>query len=222
MQGGTIDGAQAKRGLDLVLSLLLVVVCAPLLAIVALAIRIDSAGPVIFRQTRVGARRRPDGSWVSVEFEVLKFRSMRPGVDESRHREYISAFVNGSIEQTEGQNRRFKLTDDDRITRVGRVIRRLSLDELPQLFNVVRGEMSLVGPRPVPVYEVEGYSSHHRERFNALPGITGLWQVRGRGRVTFEEMVQMDIEYVRERDMWLDVRLLVATIPAALTGRGAG
>lgn len=222
MSGGTSDGAQAKRRLDLVLSFLLIVGCAPLMAVIALAIWIDSPGPVIFRQTRVGARQRPDGSWIPVEFEVVKFRSMHPGVDESRHREYIAAFVNGSIEQSDGANRRFKLSDDDRITRVGRFIRRFSLDELPQLFNVLSGEMSLVGPRPVPVYEVEGYANHHRERFNALPGITGLWQVHGRGRVTFEEMVQMDIKYVRERDMWLDIRLLLATIPAAVIGRGAG
>lgn len=193
------------------------------MAALAVAIRVDSPGPALFRQTRMGARQLPDGSWEPRHFELLKFRSMFHGADESRHREYIEAFVTGAAKEVESRTgSTFKLNEDDRVTRVGRFIRRTSLDELPQILNVLRGEMSLVGPRPVPLYEVEGYAGHHMERFEATPGITGIWQVHGRGRVTFEEMIEMDVRYVRTHDLWLDIKLLLATIPAALSGRGAG
>ena len=202
---------------------LIAVAAAPLMAVIAAAIRWDTPGPALFRQIRMGARPRVDGSWNPAEFEVLKFRSMHHGADESRHREYIEAFVNGEAHEVESATgSTFKLNEDDRVTRVGRFIRRTSLDELPQIFNVLRGDMSLVGPRPVPLYEVEGYADHHMERFGCRPGITGIWQVYGRGRVTFEEMIEMDVRYVRTRNMWLDIKLLLATIPAALSGRGAG
>lgn len=202
---------------------LMVAVGAPLMAAIAVAIRLDTPGPALFRQVRMGARQRSDGSWQPTEFEVLKFRSMYHGADESRHREYVEAFVNGAAREVESPNgSTFKLNGDDRVTRVGRFIRRSSLDELPQIFNVLRGDMSLVGPRPVPLYEVAGYAEHHMERFDALPGITGIWQVYGRGRVTFEEMIAMDVRYVRTQNLWLDIKLLIATIPAALSGRGAG
>ena len=198
-------------------------VAAPFMAAIAVAIRLDTSGPALFRQVRMGSRQHSDGSWQPTTFEVLKFRSMHNGVDESRHREYIDAFVNGVAQEVESSHgSTFKLNEDDRVTRVGRFIRHTSLDELPQIFNVLRGEMSLVGPRPVPLYEVEGYDDHHMERFEALPGITGIWQVHGRGRVTFEEMIAMDVRYVRTRNLWLDIKLLLATIPAALSGRGAG
>ena len=202
---------------------LIAVVAAPLMAVIAVAIRLDTPGPALFRQIRMGARQSSDGSWKPAEFEVFKFRSMHHGADESRHREYIEAFVNGEAHEVESPSgSTFKLNGDDRVTRVGRFIRRTSLDELPQIFNVLRGEMSLVGPRPVPLYEVEGYADHHMERFGCPPGITGTWQVYGRGRVTFEEMIEMDVRYVRTRNLWLDIKLLLATIPAALSGRGAG
>ena len=115
-----------------------------------------------------------------------------------------------------------RLIDDPRVTRIGRILRRTSLDELPQLFNVIRGEMSLVGPRPVPLYEVAAYQPWQRERLAALPGITGLWQVRGRCELSFEDMVRLDVEYIRNQSIWLDFKILSLTIPAVLSGRGAG
>ena len=216
------ERAVGKRVFDLIAGSVLLVACSPLMALIAIAIRLDSPGPALFKQRRVGGRPAPDGGWDAGTFEIFKFRSMFHGADEARHRDYIAAFVNGAIDESEAEHGQFKLADDDRVTRVGHIIRRTSFDELPQLLNVVRGDMSLVGPRPVPVYEVEGYEDRHLERFGAPSGMTGLWQVRGRGRVTFEEMIDMDIEYVRGRNLWLDIRLLVATIPAALSGRGAG
>ncbi len=210
-----------KRTLDVVGSTVLLVLLSPLLAIISLAIKLDSRGPVLFRQQRVGARRRADGAgWDTKPFRIYKFRSMFHEADESRHEEYIKGFVNGSVEASEDRTK-YKLNGDDRITRVGKVIRRASIDELPQLLNVLRGEMSLVGPRPVPEYEVEEYLPWHMERLDALPGMTGLWQVYGRGRVTFEEMVRMDIDYVRSQSILLDLKLLLLTIPAVLRGSGA-
>jgi lipopolysaccharide/colanic/teichoic acid biosynthesis glycosyltransferase len=141
--------------------------------------------------------------------------------DSSLHEAFCKAFVEGRIESLDGDESAFKLARDPRVTRVGRLLRKTSLDELPQLVNVLKGEMSLVGPRPVPTYEVAGYQTWHCERLAALPGITGLWQIKGRGRVTFEEMIRMDIDYVRNRSLWLDIKILVFTIPAVLSGRGA-
>lgn len=199
----------------------LLVALSPVFAITAVAIRAESRGPVFFRQTRVGSRRLQTDSgrvWESGVFDVFKFRSMYHGTDEGPHREHIRRYVEGSLA---GGEEGYKMTDDPRITRVGRVIRRLSVDELPQLINVVIGDMNLVGPRPVPVYEVEAYEPEHFERLHAKPGMTGYWQVYGRARVDFEEMIQMDIWYARNRSFLLDLKLLVATIPAVLGMRGA-
>ena len=213
----------AKRTLDVTLTLAALVVLAPLLVVIALAIGLDSPGPVVFVQERVGARRRTkDGRtvWEVRNFSVYKFRSMFHNVDQSAHQAYVKAWIDGQAE-TGADGATFKLTRDPRITRVGRILRKTSLDELPQLFNVLKGDMSLVGPRPVPTYEVAEYQAWHRERLAALPGITGLWQVKGRCQVTFDEMIRMDIDYVRRRSLWLDVKLLFLTIPAVLSGRGA-
>jgi lipopolysaccharide/colanic/teichoic acid biosynthesis glycosyltransferase len=212
-----------KRCLDLAIAAALLVLLSPLLLLIALAIKLDSRGPILFTQQRVGARRRVEPgrtSWEVRDFLIYKFRSMADGADQAVHRAYIKAFVDGQV--ADGADAHFKLTNDRRVTRVGRVLRRTSLDELPQLVNVLKGDMSLVGPRPVPTYEVADYQEWHRERLAALPGITGLWQVKGRCRVSFEGMVQMDIEYVRGRSLWLDMRLLLLTVPAVLSGRGAG
>jgi lipopolysaccharide/colanic/teichoic acid biosynthesis glycosyltransferase len=141
-------------------------------------------------------------------------------VDEASHRRYIKEFVNGDATEND-DGPKFKIVSDPRVTRVGRLIRRTSVDELPQLFNVLKGEMSLVGPRPVPTYEVDDHSQWHFERFNSLPGITGYWQVYGRGSVPFEEMMRMDIFYVRNRSMLLDLKLLALTLPAVILGKGA-
>ncbi len=213
-----------KRLIDLVLATLLLILLLPLMLLIAILIKLDTPGPVLFVQERVGARRRSEGgrtTWKVEDFCVYKFRSMVADADQSVHQAHIKAFVEGRIEASDTDNSRFKLKGDPRVTRVGHILRKTSLDELPQLFNVIKGEMSLVGPRPVPTYEVAGYQARHHERLAALPGITGLWQVMGRSQVSFEEMIAMDIEYVRARSMWLDIKILCLTIPAVLSGRGA-
>ncbi len=214
----------AKRTIDLVIVLPTMIFLSPLLLLISLAIVLDSRGPVIFSQERVGARlRNRDGLlvWESYIFRVHKFRSMVHNADQATHQAYIKAFVNGDVEASAEDNLKFKLVNDSRITRVGRILRFTSLDELPQLLNILKGEMSVVGPRPVPIYEVEEYEEYCFERLAALPGLTGLWQVTGRGNVTFEEMIRMDIEYVRKQSVWFDIKLIMLTIPAVFTGRGA-
>jgi lipopolysaccharide/colanic/teichoic acid biosynthesis glycosyltransferase len=141
--------------------------------------------------------------------------------DPTAHQAFIKAFAEDRVESSGTNGAKFKMTEDPRVTRVGRMLRRTSVDELPQLMNVLRGDMSLVGPRPVPTYEVAEYRAWHRERLAALPGITGLWQVNGRSQVSFDDMIRMDIDYVRSRSLWLDVRILLLTLPAVLAGRGA-
>jgi lipopolysaccharide/colanic/teichoic acid biosynthesis glycosyltransferase len=213
-----------KRSLDVILASLLLVGLLPVLVLIALAIKLDSRGPVFFIQERVGARRiRKNGRivWEIRTFPLYKFRSMVHNADQSVHMAYIKAFVNGQDHTTNESSSQFKLANDRRVTRVGKILRELSLDELPQLFNVIRGEMSLVGPRPVPIYEVEGYQARHFERLAALPGITGLWQVQSRCQVPFEDMVRLDIDYIQQQSLWLDLKLLLLTIPTVLSKRGA-
>jgi lipopolysaccharide/colanic/teichoic acid biosynthesis glycosyltransferase len=209
-----------KRVIDLTLAAFLAVVSLPLVVLVAILIKRDSPGPVLFVQERVGARRRRSqrgpAVWEVTHFKVYKFRSMIQNASESLHQAHTLAFVEERLAATE-----IKLTEDPRVTRIGRLLRRTSLDEWPQLLNVLKGEMSLVGPRPVPVYEAAAYSDWHWERLAALPGITGWWQVHGRGRVTFSQMIRMDVEYVRHQSLWLDIKILFATIPAVVSGRGA-
>lgn len=214
----------AKRWFDVTIASTLLIVLSPLLALVAVLIKLDTRGPVFFAQERVGARRETDAKgavdWEIKPFRMLKFRSMVANADQSLHESHIRAFVSGTLD-LEDEETTIKLHDDPRITRVGKWIRRTSVDELPQLINVVKGEMSLVGPRPVPLYEVEGYQPRHYERLHAIPGITGMWQVEGRGQVTFEEMVGMDIWYVRNASFWVDLKIIAQTIPAVLRGEGA-
>ena len=205
--------AAFKRGFDLLGSLVGVAVISPLLAAIALAIRFDSPGPVLFRQTRVGL----GGAY----FEMLKFRTMRSDSDSEQHREYVTRMIReGGDELRNGQGT-YKLENDPRITRVGRVLRRLSLDELPQLFNVARGDMSLVGPRPPLPYEVELYTDRHMRRLEAVPGITGLWQVSGRNQTTFEQMVDLDLSYIEHWSPLLDLKIIGRTVVVLLTERGA-
>ncbi len=216
-----------KRLMDVILSSVLLVVLFPVLVIIALAIKLDSPGPVLFVQDRVGLRKRSRGKgkrWEIGTFSCYKFRTMYDGTDQRLHREYIKALARGETgsDAVPGEGRRsFKLSDDPRVTRVGKVLRKTSLDELPQLLNVLKDEMSLVGPRPVPPYEVDEYEEWHRERLITLAGITGLWQVRGRSSVPFDEMICMDIEYVHTQSLWLDLKILLLTIPAVLSGKGA-
>jgi lipopolysaccharide/colanic/teichoic acid biosynthesis glycosyltransferase len=213
-----------KRCIDVVVAATLLCLLLPLMLLIAVLIKLDSRGPVLFVQERVGAKRRSrDGHivWETCTFPFHKFRSMYQNADQSLHKAYVREFVRGSAELTNQSQHQFKLANDPRVTRIGRILRKTSLDELPQLINVLKGDMSLVGPRPVPVYEVAQYQAKHYERLAALPGITGLWQVKGRGQVTFEEMIRLDIEYVENQSLWLDAKILFLTIPAVLSGRGA-
>jgi lipopolysaccharide/colanic/teichoic acid biosynthesis glycosyltransferase len=195
-----------KRALDAAASAGALVLLSPLLAAIAAAVRIDSRGPVLFRQARLGQGLE--------EFTVLKFRTMHTGMPDDIHRQYIATLVAGG-EEGEGLK---KLTADPRVTRVGRLLRKTSLDELPQLFNVLAGRMSLVGPRPALEYELEHYQPRHFERFAVKPGITGLWQVSGRNRLGFGEMLDLDVEYARNASFLLDLEILVKTPVAAVTG----
>jgi lipopolysaccharide/colanic/teichoic acid biosynthesis glycosyltransferase len=201
------------RGLEIALSLLLLVALAPLLALIALAIRLDSRGPVIYRQRRVGRDQRP--------FTVNKFRTMHHGVGHDTHRAFVLGLIAGEQPEQGADGPRFKMVGDERVTRLGHVLRRSSLDELPQLWNVLRGEMSLVGPRPPIPYEVEHYPAHWFARFAVKPGLTGLWQVQGRSELTLEQMVKLDVDYARRRSLWLNLSILARTVPAVLSGRGA-
>jgi len=206
-------GELACRVLDIVLATLVLVVLSPLLLVVAVAIRIDSAGPILFRQQRLGRSLVP--------FTVTKFRTMRQGASHDIHREFVIGLIAGREPPAAERGPRFKLNGDARVTRVGRFLRPTSLDELPQLWNVIRGDMSLVGPRPPIPYEVEHYPEHWFGRFAVKPGVTGLWQVSGRSELTLEEMIKLDLEYVRRRSVWLNARILVRTVPAVLNARGA-
>jgi lipopolysaccharide/colanic/teichoic acid biosynthesis glycosyltransferase len=200
----------AGRILETTLAVLALLVLAPLVAVIALAIRSDSPGPVIFRQKRLGRGLHP--------FTVLKFRTMRSGADSSRHREYVRSLIDNEGGETHGGL--YKLAVDDRVTAVGRRLRDWSLDEIPQLWNVIRGEMSLVGPRPVVPYEVEHYPEHYLQRFAVKPGLTGLWQVSGRNERSYDEMIRFDIEYAQRRTLVLDVVILIRTVWVVLRRKG--
>jgi lipopolysaccharide/colanic/teichoic acid biosynthesis glycosyltransferase len=214
-----------KRSIDLILASLLLVALLPLMVAIAVLIKLESEGPVLFVQQRVGIRRRTKGGrllWLVHTFSFYKFRSMIRNADQSLHEDYFRDFREGRANGNgNGNGARFKLTNDSRITRLGRILRKTSLDELPQLVNVIKGDMSLVGPRPALVYEVQTYDGAHFERFCAPPGITGLWQAMARCEVSFEKMVRMDIEYARHCTLWLDIKLILLTIPAVLSCRGA-
>ena len=204
-----------KRGLDVVGSLALLLVLAPLFAAIAALLKLSSPGPVLFRQIRIGHMARP--------FSMLKFRSMRVDADPALHQAFVTSFIRSGAEFTQaGRGAMFKLTKDPRVTPFGRILRKTSLDELPQLWNVLRGEMSLVGPRPPLAYEVEQYRRWHWRRvLDAKPGITGLWQVVGRSRTTFDEMVRLDLRYIRTHSLLTDLKILLATPRAVMTGKGA-
>lgn len=207
----------AKRAIDVIGSGLGLLLGAPLLLGIAAAIKLSSKGPVLFRQVRVGQ--------YGETFVFLKFRSMHVNNDPSIHREYVKALIGGCAERKSSDGKGegvYKLIRDPRVTRIGAFLRKTSLDELPQLYNVLKGEMSLVGPRPAIPYEVEAYETWHRRRvLEAKPGITGLWQVNGRSRVTFDEMVRLDVRYAMTRSVWLDIKTLIETPRAVILGQGA-
>ncbi len=196
-------GLIAKRVLDVVSSMFLITILSPLMIAIAIAVSRDSAGGMLFGQRRVGLHGRT--------FDVLKFRTMQEGAEER---------LAELMELNEIRGHAFKLTSDPRVTRVGRWLRRTSLDELPQLWNVLRGEMSLVGPRPPLVSEVAGYDVWHRRRLSMKPGMTGLWQVRSRLEEDFDRWVETDLEYIDSWSLWLDLRIILQTIPAVLNREG--
>jgi lipopolysaccharide/colanic/teichoic acid biosynthesis glycosyltransferase len=215
-----------KRGLDVILAAAFLLVLSPLLLLITLCIQFDSTGPVIFKQERVGSQRRRRGGrteWEIRTFTVYKFRTMTQNADQSVHEAFTKAFVTGQLDSTRSgtSSALYKLTHDRRVTGVGRLLRKTSLDELPQLWNVVKGDMSLVGPRPVPVYETEQYKSWHWQRLAATPGLTGLWQVCGRSQVSYDDMIRLDLDYIAHQSIWGDLQILLMTIPAVLLGRGA-
>jgi lipopolysaccharide/colanic/teichoic acid biosynthesis glycosyltransferase len=206
-------GFLLKRLLDIAGSLLALIVFSPLFAVIALLVKFTSKGPVLFCQKRVGQHGK--------EFNFYKFRTMHVNNDPKIHQEYVEKLIAGNREVGQGKGI-YKLTNDPRVTRVGRFLRKTSLDELPQFFNVLMDDMSLVGPRPPLPYEYERYQTWHKRRVLELkPGLTGLWQVEGRSRTTFDEMVRMDLRYANTRSLWLDLKILVQTPAAMLTGRGA-
>ena len=200
----------AIRLLDLLGASALLVLLAPLLLLVAALIKLDSAGPVIYRQRRLGRRLEP--------FSVAKFRSMEQGACADAHREHVEQMIAGEAVVRPMT----KLQEDARVTRVGALLRRTSIDELPQLWNVVKGEMSLVGPRPPIQYEVDRYPPQAFRRFAVRPGITGLWQVRGRSLLSFRQMLELDAEYVERRSLALNIKILLLTLPTVIHGEGAG
>jgi lipopolysaccharide/colanic/teichoic acid biosynthesis glycosyltransferase len=204
-----------KRGLDVLGSALALLVLAPLFAVLAAAIKLTSPGPVLFRQQRIGQ--------YGVPFTFLKFRSMYVRSDSQIHRDFVKQFIDGN-NKAAGENGPvvYKITHDPRVTRIGRFLRRTSLDELPQFINVLRGDMSLVGPRPPIQYELDAYRPWHRRRLlEVKPGITGLWQVTGRSRLCFDDMVRLDLQYARACSLWLDLKILVQTPRAVISREGA-
>jgi len=204
-----------KRTLDIIISGIAVTLLAPLWMLIALLTRLDSPGPIFYRQERVGMDGRV--------FLFYKFRTMRVDSDDKRHREYQERFIKGQPDANLGDDEKpaYKLTSDSRVTRIGRILRRLSLDELPQLLNVLRGDMSIVGPRPPIPYEVEAYELWHRKRLDMKPGLTGLWQVSGRNRLNFEEMVRLDLYYIENWSLLLDLKIILRTLPVMLKGDNA-
>lgn len=214
----TLQGWQLvlKRAVDLVGAAVLTVLAAPLMLVSAIAIKLDSAGPIFFPQDRIGTGGH--------RFRVFKFRTMVHGASDAAHRELVKRMLAGDEESTAtegaGGARVYKLLRDDRVTRVGRLLRRASLDELPQLFNVLLGQMSLVGPRPPLPYEIEAYAFWQFDRLQVPPGITGLWQVSGRNLLTYRQMCELDIAYVQRWSLWLDLKILLRTIPVVLFNSG--
>ncbi|MGB9471023.1 MAG: sugar transferase [Candidatus Acidiferrum sp.] len=204
---GSLDGwpSLVKRGLDVAVSTVSLVILSPLLAAVALAIKFMSKGPVLFRQERIGLNKR--------RFLIYKFRTMVPNADKMLPDLESLNEVAGPV---------FKIKNDPRMTPIGRLLRRTSIDELPQLFNVLQGDMSLVGPRPLPVRDYEGFNEDwQRRRFSIRPGITCLWQVNGRSSISFDQWMQLDLEYIDQWSLWLDLKILARTVPAVLKGSGA-
>jgi lipopolysaccharide/colanic/teichoic acid biosynthesis glycosyltransferase len=211
--------AAACRALDVAVSAVLLLVLLPVFVALAVAIRLDSSGRALYRQRRVGRNQEP--------FTVNKFRTMHSGVGHETHREFVIGLIAarelapGETHAERDQTNFFKMANDTRVTRVGRFLRRFSVDELPQVLNVLTGEMSLVGPRPLPIRDYEQLQEWHRKRYLVLPGMTGLWQVSGRIDLSFDDLVRLDFYYIENWSIWLDISILAKTLPAVLARRGA-
>ena len=202
--------AAVKRAFDIVVAAVLLVLAVPLLVMAGLLILTTSRGGILFRQERLGRYRRP--------FVIYKFRTMAAGCTDEPHREYMRRLLAQDADApTGGERGLYKLVDDPRVTRAGRLLRRTSLDELPQLWNVLIGDMSLVGPRPALPYEAEQFGPAHDRRYVVRPGITGLWQVSGRSRLTMRQGLRLDLEYVDRQSFLLDLKILIKTVPAVLS-----
>ncbi len=234
-----------KRVMDVLVAAMLLILVSPILFVVAIAIFVYSPGPVFFVQERVGAKRHTKGrstTWEPVTFRCFKFRTMKQNADPAVHKQYVQALITKNEEQMaaakesargqrdterrtserqDAETEPRKLTEDTRIIRPGHIIRKLSLDELPQLFNVLRGEMSLIGPRPAIPYELEVYKPWHKLRLQAQPGISGLQQVKARSTRDFDEQVKFDIDYIEHQSLWLDLKIAVQTPLAILFAKGA-
>jgi lipopolysaccharide/colanic/teichoic acid biosynthesis glycosyltransferase len=206
-------GLMSKRLFDLVVSTLCLLVLSPVLVVVAVLVRATSPGRALFRQVRLGRDGRP--------FVLYKFRTMQAGCPDDIHRQYVSELLTAEQPPTGGTRGLYKLDADPRVTRIGAVLRRTSIDELPQLLNVIRGDMSLVGPRPMLPWEAQLVGGAAHGRFAVPPGITGLWQVSGRNRLTMRRGLELDLEYVQRRSLLLDLLILVRTVPAVLRRDGA-
>jgi len=202
-----------KHGLDALIVLPVFLLLIPIFVMIGIAIKLNSHGPVFFRAKAVGRDGKP--------FCMYKFRSMQIDTGDETHKEYVTKLINGNITHNSGKGGVFKITEDERITSIGKFLRKLSLDELPQLINVLKGEMSLVGPRPCLPYEYEAYKDWHKKRLSIRPGITGVWQVTGRSAVSFEDMVLLDLYYIYNRNILMDMNILYETIFAVLGKRGA-
>ena len=206
-----------KRAVDILGAMVGLILFSPIMLVASLAIKLTSPGPVIFTQNRFGKK--------GAQFPFYKFRSMYSNVDDQIHQEYVTSLIKGEhekINQGDEEEPLYKIKSDPRVTRIGRIIRKASIDELPQFFNVLKGEMSLVGPRPPIPYEVEKYEPWHLRRIlEVKPGITGLWQVDGRSKTSFDDMVRLDLRYVQTWSLWLDIKILLKTIRAVLRPTGA-
>jgi len=206
-----------KRAVDILGAVVGLILFSPIMLVTSLAVKLTSPGPIIFTQNRFGKK--------GARFPFYKFRSMYSNVDDQIHQEYVTSLIKGEhekINQGDEEEPLYKIKSDPRVTRIGRIIRKASIDELPQFFNVLKGEMSLVGPRPPIPYEVEKYEPWHLRRIlEVKPGITGLWQVDGRSKTSFDDMVRLDLRYVQTWSLWLDIKILLKTIRAVLRPTGA-
>lgn len=215
MQTHTFVYERIKRMFDIVLAAWLLILLSPLLLVMAVAIKLDSPGPVLFVQRRTGRYGRP--------FNFFKFRSMSYSPQHVEvHRAYVRQYANGADGAETANGVHKPLNNGLVITRVGKVLRQTSLDELPQLWNILRGDMSFVGPRAWADYELESYKDWHYRRLEVLPGLTGLAQINGRSALAFDQIIRLDIEYIDQRSLWLDVKIMLKTVPVVLTGNNTG